>query len=352
MQSHLRQVAGGLLILEIPQLSRVWRWLPARRIQALSVLCVIMLLCFTGYANSAATAEVWPKDTKSVYSISAESGAYTGLAASKELETAGVDTEDQNSSSGVKTSGTDGKAVATADGYLVSQTANSNGNSGSVKETGEGTEEQDSGKTSVAAFHALILVNWDHPYLGCSPELVRLDTVIDKALCIYSNYHKVDRATGEAANAMFFAAKEDGMEKFVIDNAYRTIERQDTMWKKRLRKDASYGVNPYISPVKVLPGGNSEHSTGLALDIFCKSYRRSNTAFADTASGTWLAHNAHRFGFIVRYPANKQHITGVQFEPWHFRYVGVEPAIEIYEKGLCLEEYLNQMPEALNRQIS
>ena len=65
-----------------------------------------------------------------------------------------------------------------------------------------------------------------------------------------------------------------------------------------------------------------------------------DTAFGDTSEAKWLAENAHRFGFILRYPADKTGITGVQYEPWHFRFVGREAATEIYEQGLCLEEYI------------
>lgn len=189
----------------------------------------------------------------------------------------------------------------------------------------------------------LLLVNFDHPYRGGGFELVRMDKVIDKGLIGMRNHHQINKTTGVAANLMFRAAKEEGIGKLVVDNVYRSVQRQDTMWEKRLRRNgADYGEDPYKSPVKVLPGGMSEHATGLALDIFAKSYQKSNAAFGETEEGKWLAQHAHRFGFILRYPADKEHITGVIYEPWHFRYVGVTAATEIFERKLCLEEYLKK----------
>lgn len=197
----------------------------------------------------------------------------------------------------------------------------------------------------------LLLVNWENPSDGKEFTLVRLDKVLDRGLVIHSNHHLIEKTAGQAANIMFRAAQEEGIGKFVIDNVYRSPGRQAAMWNKKIRANANYGANPYSNPVKVLPGGKSEHATGLALDVLAKSYRRSNAGFADTAEGKWLAHNAHKYGFILRYPANKQHITGVIYEPWHIRYVGIEPATQMYEKGLCLEEYL-KLSQSKPNQIS
>lgn len=197
----------------------------------------------------------------------------------------------------------------------------------------------------------LLLVNWENPSDGKDFSLVRLDKVFDRGLVIHSGHHLIEKTAGQAANLMFRAAKEEGIGKFVVDNVYRSPGRQAEMWNKKIRANANYGANPYSNPVKVLPGGKSEHATGLALDVLAKSYRKSNAGFADTTEGKWLAHNAHKYGFILRYPANKQHITGVIYEPWHIRYVGIEPATQMYEKGLCLEEYL-QLSQSKPSQIS
>ncbi|MBQ3099965.1 MAG: M15 family metallopeptidase [Clostridia bacterium] len=80
--------------------------------------------------------------------------------------------------------------------------------------------------------------------------------------------------------------------------------------------------------------GHSEHQTGMAIDV-----NSLDESFGDTDTGKWLASNAHKYGFIIRYPKGKEHITGYSYEPWHIRYVG-EIAADIYESGLTLEEYL------------
>ncbi len=88
--------------------------------------------------------------------------------------------------------------------------------------------------------------------------------------------------------------------------------------------------------------GTSEHQTGLCCDMH--NLPTSTSAFDNTPEAKWLADNAHRFGFILRYPPNTQHITGIKHESWHFRYVGRTAATEMYEKGLTLEEYLGDYP--------
>ncbi len=86
--------------------------------------------------------------------------------------------------------------------------------------------------------------------------------------------------------------------------------------------------------------GTSEHQTGLCCDMHNLS--QTTSAFDNTAEAKWLAANAHRFGFILRYPEGKQHITGIKHESWHFRFVGRDAATEMFEKGLTLEEYLGE----------
>ena len=90
-----------------------------------------------------------------------------------------------------------------------------------------------------------------------------------------------------------------------------------------------------------MPGNCTEHATGLALDILAVSYEKSNDDYAKTDEGKWLLEHAHEYGFILRYPKDKEHITGVIYEPWHYRYVGKQAAEEIYEQNVCLEEYLD-----------
>lgn len=187
----------------------------------------------------------------------------------------------------------------------------------------------------------LILVNFDHPVPYDRPEgLVCLDDALGGSATLQSPDGSINAAAGEAARAMFEAAAGDGVTGYLVTTAYRSVAYQDTLYNARLRDDPDYGSDPYNDPVKVMPGRCSEHTTGLAIDILALDYRDSDAGFADTPQGSWLLENAHRFGFILRYPADKEHITGVIYEPWHYRYVGTEAAKAMYESGECLEEYL------------
>ena len=96
------------------------------------------------------------------------------------------------------------------------------------------------------------------------------------------------------------------------------------------------------------PGGwPSEHQTGLALDIVAAGYQILDEEQEDTAEQKWLMENSWKYGFILRYPSEKSDITGIGYEPWHYRYVGKAAAADIYRTGVCLEEYLSQEgPEA------
>ena len=87
-----------------------------------------------------------------------------------------------------------------------------------------------------------------------------------------------------------------------------------------------------------MPAGCSEHQTGLAVDMHNMS--SAQPAFADTYEAKWLAENAWKFGFILRFPSDKTEVTGMTFEPWHYRYVGRYHAKIIRDNGLCLEEYI------------
>lgn len=191
----------------------------------------------------------------------------------------------------------------------------------------------------------LVLVNWDYPTTDERPDgLVPLPQVFGDEVKLANPDGSVNLYAGQAASEMFKAARQEGLSRCKITSAYRSVSYQETLFNRHLRKDPNYGSNPFISPVKVMPGYKSEHSTGLALDILREDSLEDDVEFANTPEGMWLRDHAHEYGFILRYPADKQHITGVVFEPWHFRYVGVEHATKIYESKLCLEEYLGCLP--------
>lgn len=92
---------------------------------------------------------------------------------------------------------------------------------------------------------------------------------------------------------------------------------------------------------EVAEPGTCEHQTGLCIDFMATKSGKMDSSAADSPISGWLKRHAHEYGFILRYPEGKEEITGVEFSPWHYRYVGVEAATYIYEKELCLEEFLD-----------
>jgi len=143
---------------------------------------------------------------------------------------------------------------------------------------------------------------------------------------------------------MLDAANKDGVD-LMICSAYRSYDRQIQLFNNKMNKLMRQGMSfmdAYaVGSMSVTVPGTSEHQLGLALDILTPSYTAMDDGFGDTKAGQWLRDNAPDYGFILRYPAGKEEITGIIYEPWHFRYVGTEYSRSITESGLCLEEYLS-----------
>ncbi len=146
---------------------------------------------------------------------------------------------------------------------------------------------------------------------------------------------------GEAVAAlgdMFAAAKDAGVTGFYLVSAYRTYAEQQALWDKKVAANADYGSDPGVPIVTAYPGA-SEHQTGLAFDISAVAAKALSASFAETPQGRWLYANSWRFGFILRYPADRQAETGIVFEPWHFRYVGNPLAAYLFRTGMTLEGF-------------
>ena len=131
---------------------------------------------------------------------------------------------------------------------------------------------------------------------------------------------------------MYEAAKNDGID-LMINSSYRTYENQQTVYKKYEDREGTI----YADEIAARPG-HSEHQTGLALDIFSKTNSNTKT-FKDSEAYKWLLDNSYKYGFILRYPEDKEYLTGFSFESWHYRYVGKEIAKYIHDNNLCYEEY-------------
>lgn len=196
--------------------------------------------------------------------------------------------------------------------------------------------------TNGAAY--LILVNKTHSYGAIIPDNI-VDSKRSEAYS-FSSY-PINETALSALEAMCLAAEADGVFGIDITSAYRSYERQaylfDYYTEQEMKKDPSLNQEEARRIVETYScrAGTSEHQTGLAVDLRLRGDDRTllEESFAQTQAGRWLADNCARFGFVLRYPADKTAITGIQFEPWHFRFVGYAAANEMQEKGMCLEEY-------------
>lgn len=175
----------------------------------------------------------------------------------------------------------------------------------------------------------LMLINSDNPLPDdFSVELTSL-----------ANGHKIDSRVYPHLQQMFDDARNQGILP-TISSSYRTSEEQQSELDQKTEEFINQGYTPeealeIAKTWAALPGA-SEHQAGLAVDITSADA----SVQAPDIVWNWLKSNAHKYGFIRRYPPDKADITGISNEPWHFRYVGLAAAEEIYKRGLCLEEYL------------
>ena len=144
-------------------------------------------------------------------------------------------------------------------------------------------------------------------------------------------------AAGEALKEMFAACKAETGCQLLSISGYRSYAKQEGIYKRKLR---SVKGNVEKAQEYVAPPGASEHQTGLAMDIGQKHKIHLEVSFRDTEGGKWCRENCWRFGFILRYDEGWEDITGYQYEPWHFRYVGKEYAKEIHDANIPFETWL------------
>ena len=150
------------------------------------------------------------------------------------------------------------------------------------------------------------------------------------------NGHYFDSRAVDALNAFLQGAKDAGLSVYLV-STYRPYSTQEALFNKKV---AEYGGDRETAARIVAIPGSSEHQTGLSADITDKYYQYMNESLADTELSKWMKAHCAEYGFILRYPEDKQEITGIMFEPWHFRYVGEEAAAYIMENGFCLEEFV------------
>lgn len=176
----------------------------------------------------------------------------------------------------------------------------------------------------------LMLVNRDH---GLQPDGARLDLVTlskqpgELRLAEGEQDAQLSREAAGRFAELVAAARKDGVDGLVVNSAYRSAKEQERLYREQ-------------GPDYALPAGHSEHNTGLALDVGSVFGRMESTE-----EGSWMREHAWRYGFVLRYPEDKTEVTGIQYEPWHFRYVGLPHSGIMQERGLVLEEYIALLRE-------
>lgn len=161
--------------------------------------------------------------------------------------------------------------------------------------------------------------------------------IANKKYPLPASYNKGEDSVAKAAlEDMLAAAKLEGI-LLVAFSGFRSYEYQTTLYNNYVARDGKEEADRYSARP-----GHSEHQTGLAFDIGEKGREDLwlTSAFGETEAGKWLVNNAPDYGFILRYPKGKEHITGFMYESWHFRHLGVDIAKKVNESGLTLEEYL------------
>ena len=183
----------------------------------------------------------------------------------------------------------------------------------------------------------LILINKQHSIPDGYEEEVPLGNISTMKGIMHCDERIIDDLLD-----MIQAAKDDGV-TLAICSPYRDLQYQEMLFNRKITKYMKRGLSymeayQLASQAVTVPNA-SEHQIGLALDIVTDTYVALNEGFANTAAGKWLAENSCKYGFILRYPKGKEDITGIEYEPWHFRYVGAEASTLITEQGITLEEF-------------
>ncbi|WP_409346229.1 M15 family metallopeptidase [Paenibacillus sp. MBLB4367] len=180
----------------------------------------------------------------------------------------------------------------------------------------------------------LLLVNKEYPVReeGVKSDVVRLYSHKEllQGFGLLDTSIRLSQSVAQTFLEMIRAADKDGVNHFMISSGYRDSKEQSELYKE-------------MGDARALPANHSEHNLGLSLDIGSTSAEMNQAP-----EGKWLQNNAWKYGFILRYPKDKSDITGIQYEPWHFRYVGLPHSAIMQEKKLTLEEYLELLKEQKN----
>lgn len=209
-------------------------------------------------------------------------------------------------------------------------------------ETSKNESEKETSKDIVIvenpeAIDVLVNRKYNLPDTYVPDDLVNLadvPTVLDNP-----EVNQMRSAAYDALKQLFTAAEDEAGYYLYARSGYRSYNTQVSLYGSYVANNGQEAADTFSARP-----GQSEHQTGLVMDITCKAMNfQLDDTFGDTEEGKWVSENAHRFGFIVRYPKGKEDITGYMYEPWHIRYLGTELATDVYESGLTLEEYFDSL---------
>ncbi len=239
----------------------------------------------------------------------------------------------------------DGRITAMGAGETTLTVTSNNGVTSSVRVQVINKVLPPDSKLPKLYYEKLLIANKDNS-LGADflPELV---TVPSSYPAVRSGMQMTPE-TFEAYQKMYSDCKAATGYGFYLISAYRSYDKQVSLFNEDVAsyraKGYSYDRAVELTAQSTQYPGHSEHQLGESVDI--GNNWALNYTFYRTTAGAWVTANAHRYGFILRYPADKTNITGIDYEAWHFRYVGVEHAAYIFENGLCLEEYIELQQQA------
>lgn len=177
----------------------------------------------------------------------------------------------------------------------------------------------------------LLLVNIDYPV---HPESIKSDVInlsahneLTKGYGLLNSEIYLSENVAREFTEMIGAANNEGVRNFSLTSGFRSFDEQSVLYQE-------------VGSDYAMPAGHSEHNLGLAIDVGSTQMK-----MADAPEGKWIEENAWKYGFILRYPKDKTEITGIQYEPWHIRYVGLPHSAIMKEKNFALEEYLDYLKE-------
>ncbi|WP_226002142.1 VanY-A/VanY-F/VanY-M family D-Ala-D-Ala carboxypeptidase [Paenibacillus sp. BJ-4] len=184
----------------------------------------------------------------------------------------------------------------------------------------------------------LLLVNSEYAVqqAGIKSDIINLFThkELTTGYQLLNSEIKLSEEIAEKFSEIIAAAEEDGVSNFLISSGYRDFDEQNRLYEEM---GADYA----------LPAGHSEHNLGLALDVGSTQMK-----MEEAPEGEWIEENSWKYGFILRYPSDKTDITGIQYEPWHIRYVGLPHSAIMQEMNLALEEYWDYLKEEKSISVS